>query len=1058
MKKGTLFGKWLVLVLLVLGSVSASAIHYRLKHFGLSEGLPQTFVYTLQQDTNGYLWMGTGEGLCRFDGLKFEVFTTDDSLAEDFVNKLFLDSRGRMWIGHNQGGISVWENGRFSAIDTKGAFKSAVTDILEGPDGTIWVSTSRDGVLTIDEYGTTALYQLAFNKKNIYSMAIYGGSALFIGSNTGVYQYALDADGGSPEEVGLVSSLPFTKVNCLRPSLETDAWWLGTEDEGLYLMTVSGGAEPDIAARKVGESLELEMVNLQDVFEGPDHHLWLSTFGSGVLKLSGNDGKDYTYTEAIEYNESSGLSSNYTKHVLRDHEGNVWIATYGGGVAQIVDDHFSFYSYPPDSIDPNFVSVLTNGNKLWVGQNSGLVALDPRGREAAIFYGAEAGLPDALVTNLCMVSDSDMMVATLGEGLFHFDLRTEKFRHIALSEDRLSLSVASVVWDGSNVWVGTSGGLFSVNFATNEIAAYTTTNGLMHNSVNHLLIDSRQRLWVATNTPYLTVRENGEFQHIQLTSGGELLNGTCIAEDENGLLWLGTNGQGVFSISDDLIINYNSTNGLKSNYCYSLISDGKSIWVGHRQGLSRIHYFKDVVRAYDKTKGFTNDCNPNAVYRSATGTIWFGTSSGAIRFEPSMEEENTVPPIINFGLVKFGELVLNAGAVNELPYGAYKARVEFTGLSFSDPENVTYQYKLDGHDLEWSEASTLNFAQYNRLEDGKFRFLLRACNSDGYCTELPAEVIITVSPPLWKRWWFITLVALALLYAVYAVFRLRERTHRKRQEYLQSELDKRTREVVAQKEDIERKNKDITDSITYALRIQTALMPNPAMLSRLFEEAFIFYRPRDIVSGDFFWFEQIGDKRLVMAADCTGHGVPGSLVSMIGATLLKDICNREQVQSPADLLQELDKEMAETLHNEESDIHTQDGMDIVAAEISDDGTVRISSAMRPFFIRHTNGELVQYRGDRYSIGGGLQNQVKVFENQVFKLEPGSTIYLFSDGYPDQFGGNRGKKLKMKGLRDILESIDGVPVKEQGDAVGFMFEQWKLDHPQIDDVLFMGIKV
>ena len=791
-----------LLLLLLLWAAGSSAIHYRLTHFGLPDGLPQTFVYAIEQDTNGYLWMGTGEGLCRFNGLEFEVFTVNDSLAEDFVNVVHRDALGRLWIGHNQGGVSVWENGRFRSIDSKGALNSAITGIYEEKDGTIWVSTSRDGLMTVDVYGNATVYQEPFEGKNIYSMCIYGGSTLFVGSSEGIYQYQLGDGDAPPTEVGLVMGMPLTKVNSMEPASTDGSYWVGTEDEGLHLMSVTGGANPDINAQKIGGNLGIELANIQAIYEDRDHHLWLSTFGSGVLKLMPSQQHPGTFADVVEYNENSGLASNYTKNVLRDLEGNVWIATYGGGVAQIVDDHFTFYTYDKDSIDANFLAVLNHRERLWVGQNTGLIAIDPKGREATQYFGPEQGLPAAMVSSICAISDSLLMVGTLGEGLFKFEPATRQFTSVPLSEDRLSLSVSSLVWDGHQVWVGTSGGLFAVDLNKQSVASYTTTNGLMHNSVNHLLLDTRDRLWVATNTPYITYLEDNEFHHIQLTSGGELLNGTCIAEGKNGLLWLGTNGQGVFSISDELIVNYNSTNGLKSNYCYSLITDDRSVWVGHRQGLSRIFFSKQLVRAYDKSKGFTADCNPNAVHRTASGTIWFGTSNGAIRFEPKMEKENTVPPIINFGTIRFGELLLDANKPNHLDYGAYKARIEFTGLSFSDPQNVTYQYKLAGHDMEWSEASTLNFAQYNRLEEGNFRFLLRACNSDGYCSEQPAEVVIKISPPLWKRWWFIALCALGTLYAVYLVFKIRERTHRRRQEYLQSELDKRTREVVEQKEEI----------------------------------------------------------------------------------------------------------------------------------------------------------------------------------------------------------------------------------------------------------------
>ena len=277
---------------------------------------------------------------------------------------------------------------------------------------------------------------------------------------------------------------------------------------------------------------------------------------------------------------------------------------------------------------------------------------------------------------------------------------------------------------------------------------------------------------------------------------------------------------------------------------------------------------------------------------------------------------------------------------------------------------------------------------------------------------------------------------------------------------LQKLLDERTREVREQKEELEVKNRDITDSITYAHRIQSSILPSIKKLQENFSGSFIFYQPRDIVSGDFYWFDKISDNKfIIVCADSTGHGVPGALMSMIGATLIKDICTRPDVMTPADVLQKLDSEMMKTMNQNLEAEKSSDGMDLIACEIDlESYVVKISSAMRPLIV-YQNGEQIYVTGSRSSIGGEEYIfEDKLFEDHTYKLAKGDLIYMFSDGYPDQFGGPMGKKFKMLRLRNLLRDINHLPMDEQYNHVKSTFNLWKDTLDQIDDVLFMGIRL
>ena len=220
----------------------------------------------------------------------------------------------------------------------------------------------------------------------------------------------------------------------------------------------------------------------------------------------------------------------------------------------------------------------------------------------------------------------------------------------------------------------------------------------------------------------------------------------------------------------------------------------------------------------------------------------------------------------------------------------------------------------------------------------------------------------------------------------------------------------------------------------------------------------MFYKPRDIVSGDFYWFDKTDDDRvIIVCADSTGHGVPGAFMSMIGSTLIKDIVNRDEVDSPSQIMQLLDKEITSTLTQNVDSEGSQDGMDMIVCEINlKTNYLRFSSAMRPVIL-YMKGEQYYIRGNRSSIGGE-DIEEKIFDNQEFQLSKGDTIYMFSDGYPDQFGGPMGKKFKMVRLKNMLDSINKKPMSEQYEYIKNNFELWKSDMWQVDDVLFMGIRV
>jgi len=268
-------------------------------------------------------------------------------------------------------------------------------------------------------------------------------------------------------------------------------------------------------------------------------------------------------------------------------------------------------------------------------------------------------------------------------------------------------------------------------------------------------------------------------------------------------------------------------------------------------------------------------------------------------------------------------------------------------------------------------------------------------------------------------------------------------------------------EISEQKKIIEEKNKNITDSINYAQRIQEAILPPLENANSLFSESFILFIPKDVVSGDFYWYHQKNNKKLIAAVDCTGHGVPGALMSMIGNAFLNEIVNEKGIVKPAEILSELRDKITHSLKQTGEVGQTKDGMDMALLCVNDDNTrVEFSGANNPLWVCSNNGEgsvITEYKGDKQPVGYYIGKSLP-FTNHVIDVKKGDTLYVFTDGFADQFGGPKGKKYKYSQLRDKLIAVQTKSMTEQKQFLLDEFAKWKGSFEQIDDVCVIGIRI
>lgn len=282
---------------------------------------------------------------------------------------------------------------------------------------------------------------------------------------------------------------------------------------------------------------------------------------------------------------------------------------------------------------------------------------------------------------------------------------------------------------------------------------------------------------------------------------------------------------------------------------------------------------------------------------------------------------------------------------------------------------------------------------------------------------------------------------------------------------IESELNKQKGEyemqrnyALLQKDNLEHQQKEITDSIRYAKRIQSAILPHQKVIYKFWPESFVLLMPKDIVSGDFYWYYRLGSKHFVIGVDCTGHGVPGAFMSIIGTYLLNAIIIQNGVTKPSEILKQLNRKVKISLNSENVRMQTNDGMDIAICVIDrENDTLEFASAMRSVYF-FNNNEFIELHGDKIPISSDISGNIATtFNDQLYKLYPGDTFYLFSDGIIDQFGGKHNKKFLSKRFKQLLVDNQMFSMKEQKDAIQKAIEDWKGNHEQVDDIMVIGIK-
>ncbi|MES2592336.1 MAG: two-component regulator propeller domain-containing protein [Bacteroidota bacterium] len=998
-------------------------------HLTKKEGLSNNTVWSILEDKSGNIWFGTdGGGVSKYDGISFTHFTEKEGLSNNIVLSILEDKSGNLWFGTYGGGVSKYDGSSFTHFTEKeGLSGNIIGRILEDKSGNIWFSAYGGGVT---KYVGNQVEEIEGSGKDI--------------------QQAQDL---KRENGKLVKS--FTHF---------------TEKEGLSNNTV------------------LSML------EDKSGNLWFGTDGGGVAKYAG---KSFTH-----FTEKEGLNSSIIWSILEDKRGNLWIGTDGGGVSKYAEKSFTHYT-EKEGLNSNIVRCILEDKRgnLWFGTyGEGVSKYDGK---SFTHYTEKEGLSNNIVLSMLEDKSGNLWFSTHGGGVSKYDgNRVEAIERGDIEAQKIQQGLKK------------ENGKFVKSFTH-----FTKKEGLSSNIVRSIFEDKSGNIWFGTDGGGVSKYDGEIFTHFTEKEG--LSNNTVrsILEDESGNLWFGTYGGGISKYDGKFFTHFTEKEGLSSNTILSMLKDKSgNLWFGTRFGLSKLSEKnrKDLVSFSDNAKSaqqaegkvfFKNYTYEDGflgigvnggknICEDQNGTIWIGANDRLTAFHPKGDDSDTSAPNIQLTSIElFNEnvawinlehkkdtsIVLGNGvAVGDfefdgvtnwyslpenvsLAYNNNYLTFNFIGITQKQSKKVKYQYTLEGMDDSWSAITNRTEAPYGNLPQGKYKFKVKAMNSEGYWSN-EFDYSFSIRPPWWKTWWMYLIYVVSALVLIGAFIKWRERNLEKEKVILEEKVELRTKQlderntiVEEQKKEVEEKKKEITDSINYALRIQQAILPDRKEIYSILPQSFIVYKPKDIVSGDFYFFLKKEKSVVIASADCTGHGVPGALMSMVGSERLTDAV--QQSNTTSEILPLLNKGMKKSLKQSDSDESTRDGMDIALCSVDNEKRiVTYVGANRPIWIiRNGQTEVEEIKATKKAIGGLTEND-QHFDTHELKLNEGDTFYLSTDGYADTFSGASNKKLTTKKFKQILVDIQHKTMQEQAQHLDDFIEDWKAGTEQIDDILVIGIRM
>ena len=1062
-----------LLLLLVFRCGTAQTVN--LNQFGIEEGLPQSSIYTMLQDKQGSIWVGTMNGISRYNGLNFENFGRKNGVAETRVTSSCVDSEGNIWFGHWSGGITKYDinTKEFAEVHPgKLLLSKTINSIFQDYRGVLWFATDGEGLLKNDKGTFTLLTKKdGLPSNTITSLTENKDNVLWIGTNNGIALY-------NNKFTPYSGNLPSSSIKCILEDSKGNMW-IGTSDQGVFRIN-----EKTKQVKQFDISSGLVSNNIRTIFEAQNGAVYIGTNSEGISKYVPQlEVADYTGSLFKTISTRQGLSNDHVFSIIQDREKNIWIGTQLN-LNQYFDEQFEIFGENAGLKNSLVWSVIQDRNKIfWVGTEGGLVKFVPNihdiskdqrekltdkfpdSKNNTYLFTHKTGKEGEVLNTSSLYEDAkgNIWFTDFAKGAARLNPVTNEITRFTKAN---GLPVNDVYcFNGDkygNIWFGTDkGGLVRFDILTEKFQTFTTKDGIGSNQIYSIYRDSKNRMWFASLAGDLTMQEPGKkFKTFSAKDGYPIKFTISITEDKKGNLWFGTFDQGIYKYDGKTFKNYSTKDGLSSDTPLLLVcDDNNNLWIGTGLGIDKFNLQDETFKHYEKDDGFLGvEINPNSAFKDNEGNLWFGSIVGLVKYNAKLEKNNSVEaitsikdPRVFFQNVKIPTDHVFAWNQNHITF-------DFTGTSLTNPKRVKYRYFLDGVDKEWSPVVKENSVTYPDLDPGKYTFNVRSRNNDGVWNKEPVTFKFEISAPFWKTPWFYFVVLFVIFITSFTFIKLRERKLKQTNLLLEQKVVERTEIISKQKNEIEKKNNVIIDSIEYAKNIQQSILPTHEEISVHFKQYFILYKPKDIVSGDFYWMYESDDRILIAAADCTGHGVPGAFMSIMGYNLLNEIINEKENASPAEILDMLNRKILNSLKQHDTEASAKYGMDIALVSFDKNKSkLEFAGAHNPVLIYRGN-ECIQLKGDKLFVGSSIRENPTSFTNQFFDLQKGDTLYMYTDGYPDQIGGPENKKFYSISLRALLQSICHLDVQEQRKNLDDSITQWKGSKNQTDDMLIICVRV
>ncbi len=779
------------------GTVSLNTVNlkmdYRWQRWSISEGLPSSVVQSITQTRDGYIWLGTQEGLARFDGLRFTVFGKQDApeLTENDIPALLEARDGTLWIGTSSGLVSSKE-GRFTRYSQQPAIaEKSIHAIVQTHDTNLWIGTTK-GLICLRN-GHFMAYGTAQGLPDPDILSLYEDERriLWIGTRHGLATFS----NGALRAVDATGELRNAKINSLAGD-SSGTLYLGT-DTGLFTLK-EGRFEPFGAANQLPQ----EAIN--SVYIDSARTVWAGTDSHGVYHLAGD--------RFVRVIEGADASATRIESLFQDRSGGMWVGTYAAGLGRLTPQILKTVTGVLKSLVLSNV-IQTRDGSIWFGTEGGGLARVKNGFMTV--YTTRDGLPSDSITTLAEDTFGRLWVTTPGGGVVRF--QDGRFSPTEVQARKPKGGVNALAWDhDGNLWLAVQRhGV--LRFSKSAVESYGIDQGVPDTTIT-FIYDDGKTLWLGSEQG-LFRSTSDRFSSFRSVPGFEKDELLAYFDGHDGTLWFGTRQNGLKRVRNGRLFTYSTRNGLSDDLVGSLADDGRgNLWMTSDAGLSRIgkRQLNDLSEGkisrltpvlYGtedglKTREFDFGAMPPA-WKTFDGKLLFPSPNGLVVVDPSRIHPRPNPPRVIIEAAAAKEAGLNLKNGDRIPPGKGSIEIQYTALDFAAPLSLTFKYKLEGFDRDWLDAGKRRTAYYTNIPAGSYRFRVIAETREGIWNETGASLSFSVRAHFYQTGWFLALCALLSGVLLFAAFRFRFRQLKAREAELVLLVQHRTSQLRDAKESAE---------------------------------------------------------------------------------------------------------------------------------------------------------------------------------------------------------------------------------------------------------------